>query len=111
VGGYIVEIVIEFFYVFTVIAFPVPETEQPFFQKGVFAIPKAYGEAEVLEHVGNACEAVFAPYVCPESGVVERKVVPGITVGAIIFAYGAPLAFAKIRSPFFKRYGFSGVFR
>lgn len=64
-----------------------------------------------MKHVGNSCEAIFAPYICTKGGVIEREVMPSVAIGAVILAYRAPLAFAEIRSPFFKWYGFSGVYR
>jgi hypothetical protein len=97
----IVEVIVQLFYVLAVVALTVAEAEEALFENGVFAIPEGYAKAKVLEEIRYACQAIFAPAVHTAMGMVEREVMPGIAIGAIIFAYGAPLALAQVRAPLY----------
>ena len=49
--------------------------------------------------VADAGQSVFAPAIGPAAGLVVREVVPGVAVGAVILAHGAPLSFGQIGPP------------
>ena len=42
--------------------------------------------------------------------MVEREIMPCISVSAIIFAYSTPLAFAEVGSPLYQGYVFGSVY-
>lgn len=95
-----VEVVITFLHVFTVIAFAVGEAEEALFEDGIFSVPKGEGETKTLLIIGNAGEAVFAPMISAGAGLVVAEIIPGVAVLAVVFADGAPLAFAEVGAPF-----------
>src|SRR5437773_7065726 len=49
--------------------------------------------------VAEAGEAVFVPAVRARPSRIVRKVIPGVAVGAVILADGAPCALGEIRAP------------
>jgi hypothetical protein len=55
----------------------------------------------MLIPVRNASQTVFAPTISPAAGVIVGEKIPGAAVRAIVFAYGSPGSFTKIRSPLF----------
>ena len=65
------------------------------------AIPQRKGEAEVLIAITDTCQPIFVPAVDTAAGMVVGKVMPGITIGAVIFTHGAPSALAEIGPPMF----------
>ena len=59
------------------------------------ATPKQTRPAVVAE----AEQAVFAPAVRAQVGVLEGEVVPGLAVGRVVLAHGAPLALGQVGAP------------
>ena len=49
--------------------------------------------------VADAGQAVFVPAVGAATGVIVGEVVPGLSIGAVIFADGTPGALAKVGAP------------
>src|SRR5688500_15574913 len=94
-----VEVIVQLFYVFAVVAFAVREAEEPLFEDRIFFIPEREGEAEPLLAIAESSETVFAPTICAAAGVFVRKIFPGIAMRGVIFAHRAPLAFRKVRTP------------
>jgi hypothetical protein len=92
-GREIVEMVIQLFYVLPVVALLISQAEEPFLQDGVFPIPEGDGETEILEKIGDTPEAVLPPLIGAAVRMVIRKIVPGVAIGAIVFADSTPLAF------------------
>src|SRR5690606_30610821 len=99
-----------------VVALGVGEAEHAFLEDRVALVPKRQRQAQLAAIVADAGEAVFAPAIGSAAGVVVRKIVPSGAAGAVVFAHGAPLAFAKIGPPappgFFAAFVFveSGLF-
>ena len=83
------------------VAFGVAEAEEAFFEDGILPVPEGYSEAEVLEEVGDAPEAVLAPEIGSAVCLVIGELMSGIAIGAIIFSNCSPLSCAQIRSPLF----------
>src|SRR5215467_15982462 len=50
--------------------------------------------------VGEARQPVLAPVIGAGARLVMAEVIPGIAIGAVVFAYGAPLALAEVGPPF-----------
>ena len=49
--------------------------------------------------VADAGDAIFIPAIGARAGVVVREIVPGVAIGAVIFADGAPGALGNKRTP------------
>jgi hypothetical protein len=54
-----------------------------------------------LLEVADAGDAVFAPAIRPTASVVVREVIPGVSVGTVVLADRAPLAFTEVWAPLF----------
>ena len=92
-----VEVVVEFLGVFAVVPLSVGEAEEALLEDRVLAVPQGQRQTQALLVVADAGQAVLAPAVSPAAGVVVRQVAPGVALGAVVFADGAPLAFAQVR--------------
>src|SRR5256885_3242707 len=97
----IVQIVVALFYIFTMISLRTGKAKEPFLQDAIFAIPERQGEAQILIAIAYPCDSIFAPAVNPRASMLVGKIVPGIAVGAVIFAHSTPCAFAEIWPPVF----------
>ena len=75
------------------------EAEQPLLEDRVAAVPERGREDEELVAVADAGDAVLAPAVGLAAGQVVRQVVPGVAVGAVVLADGAPGAVADVGAP------------
>jgi hypothetical protein len=96
-----VEVEIVLLDVLAVVALVAGEPEEAFLEDRIVLVPEAEGEAEVLESIAEAAESVFVPAVGAAAGVVVGEIFPGLACGAIVFADGAPGAFAEVGSPVF----------
>src|SRR5262249_6086358 len=85
--------------VLAVIALAVAQSEQPLLEDRVAPVPQRQREAKQLAAVGDAGESVLAPPVRTVLCVIMGEVVPGVAVGAVVFAHGSPLPLAQIRPP------------
>src|SRR5207248_1936912 len=94
-----IEVVVELLRVLAVIAFAVGEPEDPFFENRIASVPKREREAQPLLVVAEASDPVLTPPIRATAGVVMREILPGVSMGAVVFAYRSPLAFGKIGSP------------
>src|SRR5262249_18280834 len=81
----------------------VAQSEQPFLEDRVAPVPQRQREAEQLAVIGDAGESVLPPAVSTVLRVIMGKVVPGVTVRAVIFAHGAPLPLTQVRAPLLPR--------
>src|SRR5579862_3467024 len=99
-----IEVEVIFLDVLAMIAFAVGETEQPFFQDWVTAVPQSECEAELLLVIGDPGQTIFTPAVSPRTRLIMTEVVPGIPVLAVVFANRAPLPLTQIRPPLLPRY-------
>jgi hypothetical protein len=94
-----IQIVVELFDILAVIAFAVVQPEQALFEDGILAIPHRKRKTKPLLVVAHAGDAVFAPAIGPAAGVIVRKIVPSLSIQAVVFAYGTPLPVAQVRTP------------
>src|SRR5207248_11499637 len=62
-------------------------------------VPQRQRQAEALPVVADPGESVLPPAVGPAAGLVVGQVVPGVPVGAVVLAHGAPLPLAEVRPP------------
>ena len=85
--------------VLAVVALDRGEAEQPFFQDGVVAVPKSWGEDEELIAVAESGDAVLAPAVRLAPRQVVRQVAPGIAVVAVVLADSGRGAVADVGAP------------
>ena len=98
-----VEVEVILLHVLAVIALAVGQTEQALLEDGILAIPEREREAEPLVVVGDSSQSVLAPVIRARTRLVVAEVIPGVAVVAVIFAHGAPLAFAEIGPPLLPR--------
>src|SRR5260370_23881210 len=94
-----IEIVIELLHVLAVIALFSTQPEQPFLQDRIAPVPEHGGEAEQLVPIADAGDAVLVPAVRARAGVLEREILPGGALGAVVLAHGAPTALGQVRAP------------
>src|SRR5579884_1397864 len=99
VGGRGIEIIVNLFDILAVIAFFIGQAKEACFENGIFAVPEARGEAEILMVVANAENAVFGPAVGARARLIVREVGPGGSIRAVVLANGSPGAFRKIGTP------------
>ncbi len=85
--------------VLAVVALAVGETEQPFLEQRVAAVPHRQREVEESETVADAADAVLAPTVGTGVRLLEGQVVPGVAVGGVVLAHRAPLPPGQVRAP------------
>jgi hypothetical protein len=81
------------------IALVVCQSEHPFLEDRIFAIPKCQGDAQMLFAIAKAANSVFSPAIRAAGRVVVREIVPRVSIGAVVLAHGAPLALTYIRTP------------
>src|SRR3954465_4400752 len=94
-----VEIKVAFLDVFAMVAFVVRQPEQPLLDDRVLAVPERQRKAEDLAVVADPSEPVLPPAVGARAGLIVRKVVPGVTVFAVVFPNRSPLPFPEVRTP------------
>src|SRR6516164_8213537 len=62
-------------------------------------VPQGDREADPLMAIADSCQAVLVPPIGPRPGMVMGKVIPRGPSWAVVFAHGAPGAFAEVRTP------------
>src|SRR3954468_7304108 len=80
VSGRAVKVEVIFLDILTVVPLTVGEAEQSFLQDRIDPVPKPESETKGLFLVRNPSNSVFAPSVCPGSGMIMREVIPGVAV-------------------------------
>src|ERR1700693_1239752 len=95
----VVEVVVELLDVLAVIALMAAEAEEALLENRVCFVPESRRETQALLAIGDSEDAVFAPAIRARTRVLERKILPCVAVGAVVFANGSPLPIAEIRSP------------
>ena len=63
-GRSAVQVVITLLYIFPMIAFLPVQSEEWFFQDGIFPIPESYRKTDLLVSVANAGNPIFVPAIC-----------------------------------------------
>jgi hypothetical protein len=81
------------------ISFGACQTEQPFLEDRILAIPERECETEASFAVGEPEQAVFAPAICARARVIVREVRPAIAMLRIVLADGAPLPLGEVWPP------------
>ncbi len=94
-----VEVVVALLHILAVVAFAVGQSEQPFLENWIAAIPERHRETEPALAIGDSQQTIFAPAVCPAASMIVRKILPAIAALRVIFPHRAPLPFGKVRSP------------
>jgi hypothetical protein len=94
-----IQIEVILLHILTMVAFIARKAKEAFFEDRIAAIPESQREAHELMPVGDAHNSVFAPTKGARAGMVVGKEIPSGAVRAVVFAYCAPLAFGKVRSP------------
>ena len=94
-----IEVVIQLLDVLAVVALRIGQPEEALFEDRVAAIPQHQREAQPLQLIAEARNAVLSPAEGPAASCVVGDVIPGIPVGAVVLPNRSPLAFAQIRSP------------
>src|SRR5690606_27551121 len=62
-------------------------------------VPQRQAQAPALCLVAETGQAVLAPAISAAARLFMGDVGPGVAIGAVVFAHGAPLAFAQVRAP------------
>ena len=75
------------------------QPEQALLEDRVPPVPQREPQTEPLLDVAESGESVLSPPVGPGPGVVVREVRPGLAVGAVVLANGAPLPLADVGPP------------
>ncbi len=94
-----VEVEVILFDVLAVVSFVAAQAEEALLQDGIAAIPKGEREAEALVIVADSEDAVLRPPEGAQGGLIEGEIIPGVAIGAVVFAGIAPGAFGQIRPP------------
>src|SRR5205807_56365 len=95
----IVDVPIQLFSVLAVVALRPGHAEKALLQNRITPIPKREGKAEPLLEIGDSADPILAPAICARPRVLMWEIIPPVTIGAVIFAHGAPCSLAEIRSP------------
>src|ERR1700704_3376239 len=82
------------------IALAVAQAEHALLQDRILAVPQRNGDAQILLGVAKPADPVLAPAIGAAACMLMGQVVPGVAIGAVVFAHGAPLALAHIGTPF-----------
>src|SRR5512140_711715 len=98
-GSSRVEIKVVLLHIFPVVPFAIGQAKEALFEDRVFAVPESQGKAKMLSVIGNPCQPILSPSICPGSRLVMREVIPGIAVFTIVLAYGSPLPLGEIWPP------------
>ena len=99
VGRRRVEVVVELFDVFAVVAFRSGEPEQPLLEDRISLVPQREREGEAALVVADAQQAVFAPAVGPAPGLVVREILPAVAVRRVILPHRPPLTLGQVGAP------------
>src|SRR5579875_141778 len=89
----------DFLDVLAVVALRVGQPEEPLLEPVVVAVPECDAEVEEAEAVADRRHTVLAPAVGTSVRLVERQVVPSVSVRGVVLADGPPLAAGDVRTP------------
>ena len=94
-----VEIIVDLFDIFAVIALGIREPKETLLQNRILAIPKGERQAETLQIVRDAGKSIFAPAIGAAACMFVGEVLPRFAIFAVIFADCPLLPLAEVRSP------------
>ncbi|NLW77435.1 MAG: hypothetical protein GXY18_13590 [Methanomicrobiales archaeon] len=90
----VVEVEIQFFDVFTMIAFFSIESVQTLLEDGVFSVPERWTEADPASGIRQTADTIFTPSIHPASRMIVGKIAPRRSIMAVILTNRTPLSFA-----------------
>jgi hypothetical protein len=96
-----IQVIIQLFYIFPVIAVGATQPKKPFLKDRVLFNPETNGQAYLQVDIADTAQAFIAPAPGLTAGQIVRGKGPGLAVCAVIFPHGRPLALAQVGSPFF----------
>src|SRR5258708_38822908 len=99
--GRSIEVIVNFLYIFAMIAFETGKSEESLLEYRIFFIPQTERKTECLLPVTDAAYSIFSPAPGFAAGHIVGSEGPGTAIGAVIFPNCSPLPFAEIGSPFF----------
>ena len=99
VGRRVIQIEVIFLDVFAVIALGSGQTEQPFLQERISAVPERHSKTEKLMSIRDARDAVLVPTIGTRTSVIMREVAPRVAATAVILAYSSPRTLRKEGTP------------
>ena len=102
-----VKIIVQFLNILAVVPLAVGQAKIPLFQNRVLPIPECQSQTQLLFVVAETRNGLLTPPIGVAAGHVVGRKIPGVAVGAVIFADGAPLPVGDVRSPLPPR----GVFK
>src|SRR5678816_2631356 len=79
------------------------KAEHALLQDRINAIPQRQRQTQIMMNIRQPRHTVFIPAVRPRPCMIMRKEAPGITVVAIVLAYGAPGTLREIWAPLIPR--------
>src|SRR6185295_16744088 len=92
--------------ILTVVSLRTGQAEHALLQDRIDTVPQGQGKAEFVVDVRQTCHAVFVPPVRARSRMIMWKVIPSITVVAVVLTNGAPSPLGQIRPPLVPRVRF-----
>src|SRR5262245_10296148 len=98
-GGRTVEIIIIFLDVLPVIGLAIGQAKSTLLEDRILTVPQRQRKTQPLVIITKTREAVLAPMIGARTGLIVTKIVPGVSVLAVVFANGAPLSLAEVGSP------------
>jgi hypothetical protein len=72
------------------VALAVRQSKKTLLENRVATVPEGQAKYEKLITVAEACDGILAPAISFASRQVVSEKIPRRTVGAVVFAYGAP---------------------
>src|ERR1700730_6601677 len=99
--GCAVQIIVILLDIFPVVALFTGQAKEALLENGVATIPQCQGETDLLVVVADAAQTIFPPTKSPGARLVIRQIIPGCSIGAIVFPHRPPRPFAQIRPPLF----------
>ncbi len=94
-----VEIEVILFHVLAVVALIAGQTERPFLENRIAAVPQGERETQPLLLVADAAQTVLVPAIDAGAGLIVVEMFPSFAVGAVVLANRAPSPFREIRPP------------
>src|SRR4051812_5346801 len=107
-SGQVIQVIVKFLHIFSMITFPVMQAKQSFFKNRVLSVPDCNGETKILEDVRYAGYAVFTRLISPAMCMIKRKILPCVSILTVILSNCSPLTLTNIRSPLGQRIGIPG---
>ena len=99
VGGGVGDVEVVILQVFAVVTLGIAQAEGPLLENRILAVPEGQGKTQAALLIAEAEQTVFSPAIDARSSMVVGKGAPGIAVGGIVLAHGAPLAIGEVAAP------------